>query len=62
MRAKWKIKAVSVPVAGPHVRWVWLAFYPTTKNVLANKFVSQPEALEYVNDQLAAGALAEATA
>lgn len=62
MRAKWGIKAISVHVGRDQIRWVWVAFHPTNGDVFANKFASQPEALEYVNDQLAAGALAEATA
>ncbi|MGV8912214.1 MAG: hypothetical protein ACOH14_06300 [Rhodoglobus sp.] len=62
MGAKWRIKKVPLPVAGGQIRSVWIAFAPTSRDVFENKFASQPEALEYVNDQLNAGALAEATA
>jgi hypothetical protein len=62
MGAKWKIKAIPLPVDVEQFRWIWTAVAPSSRDVFAIKFASQPEALDYVNEQLEAGALAEATA
>jgi len=62
MRAKWKIKSIPLLVNGDRIRWIWTAVAPSSREVFASKFASQPEALDYVNEQIEAGVLAEATA
>lgn len=64
MGAKWKIKAFPTPVVGqPIVGWLWIAVGPSLRGGVEHMIVgSWAEALGYVNEQLDAGALAEATA